>query len=162
VLSLNNLARFCGNLHRYFRDAVRAFGFFTFIAGPNVPACARDRKVAEYVRALPVEQRLATGVQKSPASVASILTKVAPTSSIQYMALIRSIEPGSSAVRINRTEVDCPYQVLDDEHRGRIVHLATYGSDDRASQPKVSQVIQLDEHQGRKLLGILQRAFPPA
>lgn len=76
------------------------------------------------------------------------------------MAIIRSLEPGNAAVRLNRTEVDCTYQVLDDESRGRILHLATYGSDDRVSAPKVSQVIQLDEHQGRKLSKILQELFP--
>ncbi|WP_252573560.1 hypothetical protein [Pseudarthrobacter cellobiosi] len=76
------------------------------------------------------------------------------------MAIIRSLEQGSSAVRINRTEVDCTYQVLEDETRGRVLHLATYGSDERRSEPKVSQVIQIDERQGRKLLKILQDLFP--
>lgn len=76
------------------------------------------------------------------------------------MAIIRSLEPGRSAVRLNRTEVDCTYQVFEDETRGQILHLATYGSDDRLSAPKVSQVIQLDAAQGRKLLEILQELFP--
>lgn len=76
------------------------------------------------------------------------------------MALIRSLEPGRSAVTRNKTEVDCTYQIVDDEERGRILHLATYGSDQRASAPKVSQVIQFDEHQGRKLLEILHSLFP--
>lgn len=76
------------------------------------------------------------------------------------MAIIRSLEQGHSAVRLNRTEVDCTYQVFDDGNYGRVLHLATYGSDDRASQPKVSQVIQLDERQGRKLIKILQDLFP--
>jgi hypothetical protein len=76
------------------------------------------------------------------------------------MALIRSLEPGHSSIRLNRTEVDCTYQVFDDEKHGLVVHLATYGSDDRKSTPKVSQVIQLDEVHGRKLLKILQGYFP--
>jgi hypothetical protein len=76
------------------------------------------------------------------------------------MAIVRSLEPASSAVRINRTEVDCTYQVFEDETYGRILHLATYGSDERKSLPKVSQVIQLDELHGRKLIEILQEAFP--
>lgn len=76
------------------------------------------------------------------------------------MAIIRSLEPGHSAVRLNRTEVDCTFQVFEDENYGRVLHLATYGSDARASAPKVSQVIQLDELQGRKLIKILQGLFP--
>lgn len=50
--------------------------------------------------------------------------------------------------------------MLQDETRGRVLHLATYGSDERRSEPKVSQVIQIDERQGRKLLKILQELFP--
>lgn len=75
------------------------------------------------------------------------------------MAIIRSLETGNSTVRLNRTEVDCTYQIFDDESRGRILHLATYGSDDRLSAPKVSQVIQLDERQCRKLMSILQEVL---
>lgn len=79
---------------------------------------------------------------------------------VQFMAIIRSLEPGQSAVRLNRTTVDCTYQVFEDENYGPVLHLATYGSDDRASAPKVSQVLQLDELQGRKLIKILQELFP--
>lgn len=79
---------------------------------------------------------------------------------VQSMAIIRSLEPGHSAIRLNRTEVDCTYQVFDDQNHGRVLHLATYGSDDRKSTPKVSQVIQLDEVHARKLIKILQNHFP--
>ncbi|MGY3380874.1 hypothetical protein ACVWYS_002831 [Arthrobacter sp. TE12231] len=76
------------------------------------------------------------------------------------MAIIRSLEPGRFSVRLNPTEVDCTYQIFEDETRGRVLHLATYGSDNRASAPKVSQVIQLGEREGRKLLEILQELYP--
>lgn len=75
------------------------------------------------------------------------------------MALIRSISQGNSNVQLNRTEADASVQTFDDPELGKIVHFATYGSDNRLSPPKVSQVVQFSQRTGLELLKILQDAF---
>lgn len=75
------------------------------------------------------------------------------------MAVIRSITPSAQALRRHRTEVDATFQVLEDA-AGRLFQLSTYGSDRRASQPKVSQTIQLDREQAAALVKQLLLAFP--
>jgi hypothetical protein len=75
------------------------------------------------------------------------------------VAVIRSISRGSSVVSRHRTSVDATYQVVADD-AGTLFHLSTYGSDGRASQPKVSQTIQLDRTAASDLLKALREAFP--
>ncbi len=75
------------------------------------------------------------------------------------MAIIRSLARGSSEVSRHRTSVDATYQVISDD-AGTLFHLSTYGSDDRASQPKVSQTIQLDRAAAEALRDALREAFP--
>ena len=75
------------------------------------------------------------------------------------MAVIRSISPSAQALRRHRTEADATFQVLEDA-AGRLFQLSTYGSDQRASQPKVSQTIQLDREQAAALVEQLRLAFP--
>ena len=75
------------------------------------------------------------------------------------MAVIRSLSPGSSPVSRHRTTVDATYQVVTDSS-GVLFHLSTYGSDERASEPKVSQTVQLDRTIAEELLNALRRAFP--
>jgi hypothetical protein len=58
----------------------------------------------------------------------------------------------------HRTSVECGWQVVRDD-RGRLLQLATFGSDDRASGKKVSQTVQLDEQAARDLLRILNEFF---
>lgn len=41
-----------------------------------------------------------------------------------------------------------------------MLQLSIYGSDTRASQPKVSQTLQIDQAGARELLRILRQAFP--
>lgn len=74
------------------------------------------------------------------------------------MAAIRRFIPGSQQVRPHPTEVDCYFQVL--AGLDTRVHLSTFGSADRVSQPKSSQSIQLDEARARELIRILEEAFP--
>lgn len=74
------------------------------------------------------------------------------------MAVIRRFIPGNQTVRPHPTEVDCYHQVLGGA--APRLHLSTFGSDDRQSEPKSSQSIQLDETSARELLEILERAFP--
>jgi 5-methylcytosine-specific restriction protein B len=74
------------------------------------------------------------------------------------MAVVRQFLEGSQTVRRHATEVDCYYQTVGD---GPIrVHLSTFGSDDRQSEPKSSQSIQLDEARAAELIKILRDAFP--
>jgi len=75
------------------------------------------------------------------------------------MAIIRSIERGTSSVRRHPTQADATYQIIEDES-GRLFHLTTYGSDDRVSGPKPSQTIQLDQFRAQELVGALREAFP--
>lgn len=75
------------------------------------------------------------------------------------MALIRKFEhvPGG---RVGfRTEVECGWRV--GESRGRrLLHLETYGSDEREIRGKVSQAIEIDIEGARELQRILRTAFP--
>jgi hypothetical protein len=75
------------------------------------------------------------------------------------MARLRSLEEGNARLAPHKTEVDCAWQIIE-APRGRVLQLSTYGSDERASEPKVSQTIQLDETIARRLVVILRLAFP--
>lgn len=75
------------------------------------------------------------------------------------MAKIRSLEKGTSNVRARHTEVDCTYQVVDDEEHGFLLTLATYGSDTRASESKVSQILQIDQEFAWKLVEVINGVF---
>jgi hypothetical protein len=74
------------------------------------------------------------------------------------VAVIRRFIPGNQTVRPHPTEVDCYHQVLSGVSPR--VHLSTFGSDQRQSEPKSSQSIQLDESSARELIEILESAFP--
>lgn len=76
------------------------------------------------------------------------------------MAKVRGFEVGVQDVRPHRSEVDCFHQVLRDEDGSTLVHLSTFGSDQRQSKPKSSQVLQLDERAAAELIQILRSAFP--
>lgn len=76
------------------------------------------------------------------------------------MAIIRSMELGNANVRENRSEVDATYQIIETTSRGTLLHLATYGSDTRASEPKVSQVLQLDRRIALQLAELIRSTFP--
>lgn len=74
------------------------------------------------------------------------------------MAIIRSIEPGTQRVNRHDSEVDCYYQTIDDGER--LLHLSTFGSDNRQSKPKSSQSIQLDRDMAVQLIEVLLKVFP--
>lgn len=75
------------------------------------------------------------------------------------MARVRSLKPGMQAVRVHPTEVDCYYQTIVDPSGERILHLTTFGSDDRQSAPKSSQTIQLGTEAAQTLVKILMETF---
>lgn len=75
------------------------------------------------------------------------------------MARVRSFGPNHQRVKAHSTEVDCEYVVINDGSQ-RLLHLTTFGSDDRASERKSSQSLQLDLEAARQLLQIIEQAFP--
>ena len=75
------------------------------------------------------------------------------------MARGRKFFPLGNSPQPHPTEVDCGWVVLATA-QGPMLQLSTYGSDTRASQPKVSQTLQIDEAGARELLRILRKAFP--
>lgn len=75
------------------------------------------------------------------------------------MARVRSVQRGTQDVRVHSSEVDCFYQVVEDGAGGKILHLTTFGSDERRSSPKSSQSIQLDETMARELHELIIAVF---
>ncbi len=75
------------------------------------------------------------------------------------MAIIRSLEAGTSDVHPHRTHVDATYQFTDSVEHGELFHLATYGSDSRKSEPKVSQTIQMDKSTALAVADIIVKRF---
>jgi hypothetical protein len=75
------------------------------------------------------------------------------------MARVRSFGPSNQRLKAHPTEVDCEFGVVDD-HGVRLLHLTTFGSDDRASDKKSSQSLQLDAEQAGQLVEIIERTFP--
>lgn len=75
------------------------------------------------------------------------------------MAQIRSFVDSTQAVKAHPTEVDCQHRVISSGGI-RLLHLSTFGSDERASSPKSSQSIQLDSARAGELIDIIKAAFP--
>ena len=75
------------------------------------------------------------------------------------MARIRSLKQGIGEARAHPTEVDCEYRVISDG-KNNLLQLSTFGSDVRASGPKVSQTIQFDRRTAEQLVEVIRRAFP--
>jgi hypothetical protein len=76
------------------------------------------------------------------------------------MARIRSFRPDVAPARPPRTDVDCIHSVVYTADGTRLLRLATLGSDERKSEPKPSQIIELDEEAAATLMDIIQEAFP--
>lgn len=76
------------------------------------------------------------------------------------MARLRSLEKSTQDVKVHPTEVDCFHQVITAADGTRLLHITTFGSDQRRSDPKSSQSLQIDEARACELIGIIQTAFP--
>lgn len=76
------------------------------------------------------------------------------------MARIRRLDEGAQNLRPHRSEVDCFYQIVDGPQGERLLHLSTFGSDNRASDPKSSQSIQMDREIAGRMMDVLRKAFP--
>lgn len=76
------------------------------------------------------------------------------------MARLRSLESGAQNVKVHSTEVDCFHQVVTATDGARLLHLTTFGSDQRRSGPKSSQSLQIDEATARALMAVIRTTFP--
>jgi hypothetical protein len=76
------------------------------------------------------------------------------------MARIRSVSVGSQSVSRHPSEVDCFYQVISTELGETLIHLTTFGSDDRQSEKKSSQSLQLDANAAAELIAVFHDTFP--
>jgi hypothetical protein len=76
------------------------------------------------------------------------------------MARIKAIRRGTQSVRVHPTEVDCYYQVIAAPDGSTLLHLSTFGSSERQSEPKSSQSIQLDETSAAELVSLIRSTFP--
>ncbi|TDC68222.1 hypothetical protein E1200_12315 [Actinomadura sp. GC306] len=75
------------------------------------------------------------------------------------MARIREFFETNNSARPHPTEVECGYQKITTS-TGVLLQLSTYGSDNRESEKKVSQTLQLDRAGAEQLLRIIRRTFP--
>lgn len=76
------------------------------------------------------------------------------------MARVRKLsEDNQARAKPHPTEVDCRWQVVEGTGGSILFQLSTYGSDERVSEPKVSQTIQLDKTVARELVELLNRSF---
>lgn len=70
------------------------------------------------------------------------------------MARVRSFAPSTQRLRAHDTFVDCEVGIVGSGST-QLLHLTTFGSDDRASERKSSQSIQLDAAHAAQLISIL-------
>lgn len=76
------------------------------------------------------------------------------------MAQVRSLKRDErSASKAHPTEVDCRWQVIRGPGGAVLFQLSTYGSDNRESEPKVSQTIQLNREIAVGLVTHLRETF---
>lgn len=75
------------------------------------------------------------------------------------MARVRELFQDQRSGRIHPTEVECGWQVVRGVGGTKLLQLSTYGSDDRESEKKVSQTIQVDIQVAKQLVEVLQRTF---
>ena len=76
------------------------------------------------------------------------------------MARIRSLFRDPHNSRPHPTDVECGWQVLTTADGEVLLQLSTYGSDDRRSEKKVSQTIQIDASIASELYALLGETFP--
>lgn len=75
------------------------------------------------------------------------------------MAFIETFYPVTVARQVVHDPVECGWRAFIAEGR-RILQLDTYGSNQRKSQGKVSQSLQVDKAGATELMRILREAFP--
>lgn len=75
------------------------------------------------------------------------------------MAIVRKITEGPATTRVHPTETDAVVQIVQPVEGAALLQISTFGSDDRQSDPKVSQTIQLDERAALALRALIDRTF---
>ena len=75
------------------------------------------------------------------------------------MAKVRALIPGTQSIRKAPSEVDCFYQVISDVDGNVVLHLTTFGSDQRKSTKKSSQSLQIDKKIAKDLVALLDHVF---
>lgn len=75
------------------------------------------------------------------------------------MAVIRKLENGPPTTRVHPSTTDAVVQVVRPVEGGALLQISTFGSDDRQSQPKVSQTIQLDAVAANALRALIDSTF---
>ena len=75
------------------------------------------------------------------------------------MAVVTHLIEGNQEVRPNPTQVEGYVQIVRDAANETLVHLSTWGSKDRQSAPKQSQVLQFNRQSARELVEFFVRAF---
>jgi len=76
------------------------------------------------------------------------------------MARIATLQPGKQSVGVHPTSVDCYFQTVTSTDGAVLLHLTSFGSDVRATPPKSSQSLQIDETIARELMELLRKTFP--
>ncbi len=76
------------------------------------------------------------------------------------MARVRSIQNGHQSVKAHPSEVDCFWQAVTSADGTKYLHLSSFGSDQRQSEPKSSQSLQFDREQAAALLNAIKNTFP--
>ena len=76
------------------------------------------------------------------------------------MVKVQTVTRGSSDVQPHKTESVCTFQIVSGLDGQALLHVATYGSAERAMPGKASQQIQFSESGARELLEAIFTAFP--
>lgn len=76
------------------------------------------------------------------------------------MARVRSIQLGTQNVRPHPSVVDCTIQAVSTDDGVVLMQLSSFGSDSRASRPKVSQTLQFDHERALELRRYIEECFP--
>lgn len=75
------------------------------------------------------------------------------------MARTRRLEKGTQSVAVHPTEVDCLHQVVVGQDGESYLHLRTFASDERRSNPMSSQSTQLSRSAANELVQVMQSTF---
>lgn len=76
------------------------------------------------------------------------------------MVKIQAVTRSSSSIQPHKTESICTFQTVSGTDDEVLLHIATYGSAERAMPGKASQQIQFTESGARDLLEAIFSAFP--
>jgi hypothetical protein len=75
------------------------------------------------------------------------------------MARVKELFRDQRSSSAHPTEVECGWQIVMTAEGSRLLQLSTYGSDDRQSEKKVSQTVQIDRAVARRLVQIMTETF---